>query len=296
MMKKMACVALIVSSVASAHIKMTTPASWQVTGPLGDPQKLAPCGDPGTATNAVTTVEAGSQLTVQWTETIGHPGHFRISIAENRSLLIDPVATVTANDCKSAVIQNPVVSPTLLDGLYPHATGAMGHVYTQTITVPSTPCNNCTLQLLQFMSSHPPDCFYHQCANLKIVARDAGVGVPDAGAKDSGVADAGPRDSGVVGTQDSGVLFDAGSSYDAGTGVDDAGATLDSGTEAQDAGMNADSGTAPIDNNPFVDPFRRDAGTGTNNPGGQGCSCNSSFDFAVLGLVAAFVVLRRKSV
>jgi hypothetical protein len=215
---------------------------------------------------------------------------------DHRSLLIDPVATVTANDCKSAVIQNPVVSPTLLDGLYPHATGAMGHVYTQTITVPSTPCNNCTLQLLQFMSSHPPDCFYHQCANLKIVARDAGVGVPDAGAKDSGVADAGPRDSGVVGTQDSGVLFDAGSSYDAGTGVDDAGATLDSGTEAQDAGMNADSGTAPIDNNPFVDPFRRDAGTGTNNPGGQGCSCNSSFDFAVLGLVAAFVVLRRKSV
>src|SRR5580693_2378250 len=77
----------IVAPLASAHFKLSEPASWINENNLGDPQKLGPCGgtsaDAGTVTNAVTKVQGGQKLHLKWTETVYHPGHYRIALSVN---------------------------------------------------------------------------------------------------------------------------------------------------------------------------------------------------------------------
>ena len=50
----------------SAHFRLIEPASWLQESPVGDPQKMAPCGgtsaDPGKPTGAVTKVQGGDKL------------------------------------------------------------------------------------------------------------------------------------------------------------------------------------------------------------------------------------------
>ena len=208
-MRSLFVLALVLATPALAHIKLTLPSSWQVTDSYGGPNKTSPCGEAGTPTGLVTEVVAGSQLTVSWTEPIAHPGHFRISIAANPTQFVTPAPVLSGGgtNCSSAPIQSPAVAPTLVDGLFPHTNSASP--YTTTVTVPMMSCANCTLQLMQFMSSHAPPCFYYQCAKLRIVmpATDAGAG--DAGTDAGTINDAGT-------TRDAGSTADAGSSSDAG--------------------------------------------------------------------------------
>lgn len=181
---------LCFSVAASAHIKLTSPTARHVTNQLGDPQKNEPCGpagNGGTPTNAVLTVDAGSMLTVQWTETIYHPGHFRIAIAEQTSALVTPTPVLNAmrTDCLSAPYETNPVAPVIADGLFrTHSGGA----HSTQIRVPDISCERCVLQVMQFMSSHAPPCFYYQCATLRIVKPEApsDAGTDDAGAGGSG--------------------------------------------------------------------------------------------------------------
>jgi hypothetical protein len=223
---------------ADAHIKMTSPANWIVTNADGDPQKLGPCGTlSGTRTNQVTVVAPGSKLKVQWTETTFHPGHFRISIATDRSQLVTPPATVVRNSCSTAEIQTTPVLPVIADGIFPHDT-RQTQPYTYEITVPNITCDNCTLQLLQFMSSHVPPCFYYSCADLQIRAgADGGVVVRDAGARD-GALEAGGDTSGAGG---SGGSRDAGAADAAGGSSGSGGASGGGGTSG--GGMGGSGGT-----------------------------------------------------
>jgi hypothetical protein len=253
---------VLIAPAGWAHIKLDSPPSWQVTDAAGNPQKVGPCGGRGTPSDAGITVTAGSPLTVQWHETLYHPGHFRLSIAADQADLVTPTPVVTNNDCTSAPIEASPVLPTIADGLF------AGHlstdtVHSRTITVPMMSCERCTLQLMQFMSSHAPPCFYFQCANLRIVMPDAGP--PDAGSPDAGSPDAGSPDAGSP---------DAGAS-DAGT--------TDAGTA--DAGLASDAGP--------VDPD--DAGSGPSGPVATGgCGCNSlTSDAAWLGLVLLGRLRRR---
>jgi hypothetical protein len=125
---------------------------------------------------------------VQWQETIGHSGHFRISLTEGaaRDALVDP-AVVTANG--DGVSGNSISAMTvpngtgvvLLDNLFPRDTvaSAQAEPFTQAVTLPERTCEKCTLQVIQFMSQHGPGYFYHHCADIKIVAKDnaaAGTG------------------------------------------------------------------------------------------------------------------------
>jgi Lytic polysaccharide mono-oxygenase, cellulose-degrading len=166
---------LLWTAAAEGHTKLTAPPDWLVTDSLGDPQKEGPCGSTaGTPSNAITTVQAGSKLTVRWTETVYHPGHWRIAIASDRTQLVTPVPVVEPNNCVSAPIEASPTAPVLLDGVFPHT--APGPTdYSQDITVPDTTCDACTLQLVQFMSSHAPPCFYFHCATLRIVKGDGGT-------------------------------------------------------------------------------------------------------------------------
>ena len=186
---------------AHAHFKLDAPANWANQDSLGTPLKSAPCGqsDPGNppvATNAVTRLTAGSTVTITITETVFHPGHYRVALAANQgSLPADPAAHPDSNSaCGTADIMATPVLPVLADNLLPHTTAFSGPQSFQ-ITLPAgMTCANCTLQVIEFMSNHPLNdpggCFYHHCANVTISApgadggsggSDGGVGVGDGG-------------------------------------------------------------------------------------------------------------------
>src|SRR5471032_213602 len=83
-----ACALAAMPAVAQAHFKLLEPASWIVEDArLGDPQKAAPCGgtntDAGTPSNIVNKAIGGQKVHVKVTETIYHPGHYRIALAVN---------------------------------------------------------------------------------------------------------------------------------------------------------------------------------------------------------------------
>jgi hypothetical protein len=133
---------------ASAHIALTSPA------PRTAEQKTGPCGAAGsTRGTQVTRYQPGETITVEWDETVDHPGHYRIAFDED------------GNDS----FQNPSTPDdsfpqTLADQITDRTGG--GH-YTQQITLPNISCTNCTLQLMQVMTTTVPySSFYFQCADL----------------------------------------------------------------------------------------------------------------------------------
>ena len=178
---------VVAPRAARAHIKMSSPADWITTNSEGDPQKITPCGvdptapTPSTATGIVTTLHVGDKVTFNWTETVPHDGHFRIALAINsRSELTDPTVTQMNADGTAAAVAISTSYPVLADNLFPHTAASVtaGKAYTYTVTIPNTPCTKCTMQLLQFMANHPldPSYFYHQCADVTILAASAATG------------------------------------------------------------------------------------------------------------------------
>lgn len=156
--------AVFVALPARAHIKMVTPADALVVDADGDPQKAGQC-PTGTASNIVTTVRAGQTLTVAWTETIPHPGHFRISYARDRAAFTNPAFTGMCNATIS-----PAGGAILFDGLFPHDNSVDNQMYSQAITIPNEPCEKCTLQVMQVMTDRASGCFYYHCMDLKVVS------------------------------------------------------------------------------------------------------------------------------
>lgn len=108
--------------------------------------KSAPCG--GIArTNAPTILTAGQKLLVQWEQTVNHPGYYRIAFSPAGDAGFD------AN----------VIVP-----MFPNVVGQQ--FFETTITVPSTPCTNCTLQLIQYMTENDPPSLYYSCGDIEIRA------------------------------------------------------------------------------------------------------------------------------
>ena len=177
---RLALVALLAGSVlprvATAHFVLQSPASWREQGQFGDPQKVGPCGDdedPAAPTGIVTTYAPGETITITFDERIYHPGHYRVALAvTDRSELPPPPAVLEDqdSDCGSTEIQNPPVFPVLADGMLVHAAEFSGPMSFQ-VTLPSdVTCTKCTLQVIEFMSSHGAPCFYHHCADIAIQA------------------------------------------------------------------------------------------------------------------------------
>jgi len=141
------------TAVAHAHIAMTFPTPRTVD------QKAGPCGATGsTRGTKISTFRPGETITIEWDETVDHPGHYRIAFDND------------GND----VFQNP----NRPDDNFPSTLAnqivdrAGGH-YTQQITLPNMTCNNCTLQLVQVMTTAVPyNSFYYQCADI-VLSGDA---------------------------------------------------------------------------------------------------------------------------
>jgi hypothetical protein len=178
----------ILAPLASAHFKLSEPASWITENDLGDPQKLGPCGgtsaNAGTVTNAVTKVQGGQKLHLKWNETVYHPGHYRIALSVNSRAELPPDPPVQTKDgdkgpqSVSAAVQNPPKVPVLVDNLFPHdmrpPAGTAVPTWETDVVLPNITCAKCTLQIVQFMAEHGLNkdggYFYHHCADLQITA------------------------------------------------------------------------------------------------------------------------------
>ena len=175
---------------ADAHFVLVSPAPSIVQNRLGDPQKVAPCGgvsanpgrgtpaNPGVPSGVVTDIKGGSSFHVLLSETVFHPGHYRVALAKSAANLPpDPKVTTRDSDrgpwSVSAEIQSPALPPLLADGLFAHTERPTGLVEAD-ITIPNVNCRNCVLQVIQFMADHGKnpdgDFSYHHCATVNITA------------------------------------------------------------------------------------------------------------------------------
>ena len=182
------------SAVADAHFVLISPAASLVQNRLGDPQKIGPCGgvsanpgrgsaaNPGVPSGAVTNVKGGTDLPLMVQESIFHPGHYRVALARTAAQLPpDPQVTVKETEkgprSAVAVIQNPPVAPVILDGLFAH-TERPTQNFEAMIPIPNITCQNCVLQVIEFMADHPGIAVdgghsYHHCAVVNITADPA---------------------------------------------------------------------------------------------------------------------------
>jgi hypothetical protein len=170
---------------APVHFKLIEPAASMVQNDRGDPQKTGPCGgsntDWGTPTYEVTEYTGGTNLHLELLETIYHPGYYRVALAVNHQgeLPKDPVAVTRDSErgpwSVSGEVQNPPQIPVLADGLFLHRERpAQPQTFEADIPLPNIDCDNCILQVIQFMEEHafnnPGGYSYHHCANIKINA------------------------------------------------------------------------------------------------------------------------------
>lgn len=160
-------VLVLLSGTASAHVTLTSPA------PRTSENKAGPCGAAGSKRGTtVATFAPGDTITVEWDETIDHPGHYRIGFDNDG----DDVFVNPNNP-------NDNFSFTLMDQI-PDKVG--GH-YTQKITLPMTTCTTCTLQLMQIMTTQVPyNSFYYQCADIAIAGGGGGQTGGGGGGDDGG--------------------------------------------------------------------------------------------------------------
>ena len=184
-------VVALLSTTTDAHFVLVYPAASLLQDRLGDPQKIGPCGgvsanpargtlaNPGVPSGAITNLKGGSTVPLVVNESIFHPGHYRVALARSAGQLpADPAVTTGPTDrgvrSVSAVIQNPPVAPVLLDGIFAH-TERPTQNHQAEIPIPNINCQNCVLQVIQFMADHPGIAVdggfnYHHCAVVNITA------------------------------------------------------------------------------------------------------------------------------
>ena len=252
-------VAVLTPSLAHAHFKLNSPASWMSQDSVGGPQKTGPCaatantalGDSaGTPTKTVTVLDSGQPVSVSVTSTVAHPGWFRIALVEGASstqtlsTLADPQAQSGTN-CTPAIVKNPVWSttqPIIADGLPAGSTASTQQSGTQTfqVTIPAsatcTSARPCTLQVIMVMTDHPAnDCYYHHCADISTgVTSDAGS---DSASADALVA----KDAPTVARDASGA--GGGSGGAGGAGVTGAGGMTGTGGSGGEGGVTSKGGS-----------------------------------------------------
>ena len=148
---------------ASAHIQLDSPPS-RYSGQVD--QKTKYCGSGGTASGVVTEWTAGTEVTVSWTETINHPGHFRIAL--------DPTGTDLFED---PVDENDKLASGNIIAYIDDPGGQSNFSYT--FTVPDYDCNPCSLQVIQYMTDKLNDGIdneiYYWCADVQIAGGGSGT-------------------------------------------------------------------------------------------------------------------------
>jgi hypothetical protein len=150
---------------AAAHIRLDVPKGRYNEDPQqSTKQKQGPCGvsNDSRTTNAdlITSYKPGEMITVEWTETINHPGHFRIAFLEKGQAF--PAATVEPGNVGGAILAEDILDDN----------SKAGGKFSQMVTLPNVTCDNCTLQLIQVMTDSGD--FYFQCADLVLEGDGSG--------------------------------------------------------------------------------------------------------------------------
>ena len=143
-------IAITYTEMASAHARF---APGGIVPPRSDNDgiKSGPCGsDPRSANPPV--FSPGQQIIVEWEETINHPGYFRIAFSPADDQGYDDNVLYQVDDN-----QNDLNVP---------------HNYSATITLPDTECQNCSLQLIQYMTERDPPSMYYSCADIQLVGNN----------------------------------------------------------------------------------------------------------------------------
>jgi MYXO-CTERM domain-containing protein len=188
---------LTLSAAASAHVRLVyptpryaTPAATNSSNQIKD----SPCGvtnDSRTQDmSRVTELTAGSTITVEFAETVQHPGFFRISFDDDGQDAFVPPPLA-----RTAIQMGATTLPVLKDNI-PDTNSAS---YTAEVVVPNMPCENCTLQLIQVMTNAQTwaeEDIYFTCADIRIVAGNAGAGGMGAGGMGAGGMSGGGMSSG----------------------------------------------------------------------------------------------------
>lgn len=163
-------------SLASAHVRLIDPPP-RVDGKAGGMQlKNGPCGQtPNARTTIVTEFSPGETITVTFAEYINHTSYYRVAldVDGDDDFPLRPNQSVMPGDDDPTMI-NPVsdISDTSLpvyilgydmDDLSPAP--MQEQEYTMQVTLPNIECENCTLQLIQFMYNDDMP-YYFQCADI----------------------------------------------------------------------------------------------------------------------------------
>ena len=154
--------------VAEAHITQTFP------GTRTESQKQGPCGLTDSLRGPEQVFEPGETITVEWNETVEHPGHYRIAF------------DIDGEDFPLPNNPDDDFDVTLVDQIADRNVNGADRTYSQEITFPDVECENCTLQLIQIMTTNIPyNSFYFQCVDVSLRAGGGGGEGPDAGANGS---------------------------------------------------------------------------------------------------------------
>lgn len=156
----------LLPGLATAHTVLITPKPLSTD----DNAKTAPCGctfGEGTSQCApdyqIASYDLGETITITWNETIDHTGEFRVSFVAKSP------EEVTEEEFEASEIQVTVPDE------------QAGGLRTAELTLPSTPCENCTVQVRQFMADSPNP-YYYSCAAVRVgEAPSVGGGSGDGG-------------------------------------------------------------------------------------------------------------------
>jgi hypothetical protein len=183
---------LSAAAESSAHIDLSTPVPRE-QGRSREPNadlKQGPCGQVSNGRTARVNVFApGETIEVVWAETTNHPSYYRIAFDRDGD---DDLPIFGGSGIGAASIDPASVCP--VDGqviLAYDMDDRAGGTHTARVTLPNVECENCTLQVVQFMydTIRP---YYFQCADIALRtpgATDAGVAL-DAGSDASADAPA----------------------------------------------------------------------------------------------------------
>lgn len=233
------------STLGNAHISLDMPVSryYQASSSQADQvkQKAGPCGVSGdgrTLTDSlISTYKPGETITVTWRETIQHPGHFRIAFDSDGQDFAFP-----GEDSPSGVV-------ILADNIADKSSAN----YSQQVTLPDIECSNCTLQLIQVMTTDPPPYsatgdLYFNCADIVLKADAAGstgTGGATSGTGGTAATTGGSRSLGGAGSGATTVVLATGGHAGLGGGTNTGGANNNGGA-LNVGGASATSGASGI--------------------------------------------------
>ncbi len=148
---------VMASQLAWGHAHLISPAPRNPDPGI----KVGPCGPFAKVANPIT-LTGGTTLTVQWQETINHPGKYIFTWLQQNDTPMPGVPVVMIPDNANG-------------------NGDLPHNYTTTLVVPNTACANCGLQMVQSMEENPAaPTYYYSCVDIRIAVAGSATPTPTA--------------------------------------------------------------------------------------------------------------------